>query len=176
MNSALSPSVLPLVLPLVLFALLSCTDTAAVPRGEPAGPQSGGQAEPLDQRGVVHLVTRDGRELRVEVEIASNDPDRSRGLMFRKSMPEGAGMVFVFPEELPRSFWMKNTLLPLDMIFAAADGTIVGIVENTEPLTTTSRRVEGESKYVLEVNGGWASRHGVAAGDRIRIEGMYELE
>jgi uncharacterized membrane protein (UPF0127 family) len=163
------------LLPLLL-APLSCSDTSARPRREPSKPPADGQVERLEQRGVVHVTTRDGRELRLEVEIASNDRDRARGLMFRKTMGEQAGMIFVFPEELPHSFWMKNTLLPLDMLFAAADGRIVGIVENAEPLTTTSRRVEDESKYVLEVNGGWCSRHGVTAGDRLRLEGMYRLE
>ncbi|MGI5861384.1 MAG: DUF192 domain-containing protein [Myxococcales bacterium] len=130
----------------------------------------------MSQRGIARVITADGRELRVEVELASNDRDRARGLMFRKSMPEMAGMYFVFPEESYQSFWMRNTYLPLDMLFIAADGTVVGIVENAEPLTTTPRAVDAESQFVLEVNGGWCSRHGVRRGDKVRLEGMYRLE
>jgi uncharacterized membrane protein (UPF0127 family) len=133
------------------------------------------QPEQLSQRGQVTVTTRDGRELRVAVEVASNDQERGRGLMFRTSMPELAGMFFVFPEDGIQSFWMKNTYLPLDMIFVDSGGRIVGIVENAEPRTLTSRSVDAASRYVLEVNGGWATRHGVRRGDRVRLEGMYDL-
>ncbi len=129
----------------------------------------------LSQRGKVEIKTRDGKEYLLDVEIASDDPSRARGLMFRKSMPEMAGMIFVFPEVASHSFWMKNTFISLDMIFAAPDGTIVGIVERAEPRTTFGRTVERESKFVLEVNGGWCQRHGVAPGDRLSLMGMYDL-
>lgn len=129
----------------------------------------------LSQRGKVILQTRSGKELQLDVEIASNDADRARGLMFRKAMPEMAGMIFVFPQEEFHSFWMKNTFLPLDMMFADAQGRIVGIVEHAQPHTLEPRYVEGESKYVLEVNAGFSARHGVAAGDRLTLVGMYDL-
>lgn len=130
----------------------------------------------LSQSGQVRIHTRDGRQIAVAVEIASNDADRARGLMFRRSMPADAGMIFAFPDEAPRSFWMENTYLSLDMIFARADGTIVGIVESAEPLTRTSRAVRGASKFVLEVNGGFCARHGIAPGDRLELLGLYRLE
>lgn len=130
----------------------------------------------LSQTGQARIHTRDGRQIAVAVEIASNDRDRVRGLMFRRSMPAEAGMIFVFPDEAPRSFWMENTYLPLDMIFARADGTILGAVENAEPLTRTSRAVKGAAKFVLEVNGGFCARHGIAPGDRLELIGLYRLE
>jgi uncharacterized membrane protein (UPF0127 family) len=130
----------------------------------------------LSQRGKVTLRTREGRELRLDVEIASDDPSRSRGLMFRRSLPEDSGMIFVFQEESFHSFWMKNTLIPLDMLFIDAQGKVVGVVENAEPRTLSSRSVEGDSRFVLEVNGGWCARHGVAAGDAVALEGMYDLK
>jgi uncharacterized membrane protein (UPF0127 family) len=130
----------------------------------------------LSQRGKVTIRTGDGRQLQLDVEIASNDPDRARGLMFRKTMPEMAGMIFVFPDDVVRSFWMKNTYLPLDMLFIAADGKVVGIVENAEPLTVTPRSVDANAKYVLEVNGGWCARHGVVKGDKVSLEGSYQLQ
>lgn len=129
----------------------------------------------LSQRGKVTVRTRGGNELRLDVEIASNDADRSRGLMFRKAMPEDAGMIFVFPETAEHSFWMRNTLISLDMLFLDAAGVVVGIVEKAAPLTDTPRTVERDSKYVLEVNGGWAARHGVAPGDQVTLEGLFDL-
>jgi uncharacterized membrane protein (UPF0127 family) len=159
----------------LLAASCACTEVR-----KPAGPDAASGPAPgeamLDQRGKVNLLTRGGAEFQVSVEIASNDETRARGLMFRRSMPEDAGMLFVFAEERHQSFWMKNTYLPLDMLFVDAKGTIVGIVENAEPHTLTSRSVPGVSKFVLELNGGWCARHGVAAGDRMTVEGMYDLQ
>ncbi len=161
-----------LLLPLLALALaVGCREAdARPPRAAEAS-----EAPMLAQRGTATLTTLDGRQFKLEVEIASNDHDRARGLMFRKSMPEMAGMVFVFPEEEVRAFWMKNTLLPLDMLFIAGDGTILGIVENAEPLTTTSRSVDANAKYVFEVNGGWSARHGVVRGDKFALEGKFDL-
>ncbi|HEY3448637.1 MAG TPA: DUF192 domain-containing protein [Myxococcales bacterium] len=165
-----------------LFALsallsLSCTDSRQSPDRANPTPATATEPEPpmLSQRGKVEIKTRDGKEYLLDVEIASDDPSRARGLMFRRTMPEMAGMIFVFPEVAFHSFWMKNTLLSLDMLFVAADGTIIGIVERAEPKTTTGRAVEGDSKYVLEVNGGWCAQHGVAAGDQLSLMGMYDL-
>jgi Uncharacterized conserved protein len=131
---------------------------------------------PLSQRGLVRLRTQNGRVLELNVEIASNDEDRARGLMFRRSLDEMAGMVFVFAQEQQLSFWMENTLIPLDMIFVRSDGTILGIVEEAEPMTRTSRRVEGASRFVLEVKGGFSARHGISPGDTMELVGMYQLE
>ncbi len=106
------------------------------------------------------------------VEVVRTPAEVERGLMFRERLAPDAGMLFVFPETSVHTFWMKNTLIPLDMIFADADGVVVGIVEDAEPLTTTPRQVGAPSRYVLEVNGGWSAAHGVARGDRMRFEGF----
>jgi uncharacterized membrane protein (UPF0127 family) len=81
-------------------------------------------------------------------------------------------MLFLFADTAERSFWMKSTLIPLDMVFVDEGGTIVGIVERAEPRTLTPRTVGKPSRYVLEVNGGWAASHGVRAGDRVRFENV----
>ncbi|MGC4115748.1 MAG: DUF192 domain-containing protein [Myxococcales bacterium] len=163
-----------------LLLLASCNETRQASPDRASSTPSPAVTEPeppmLSQRGKVEIKTRDGKEYLLDVEIASDDPSRARGLMFRRTMPEMAGMIFVFPEVAEHRFWMKNTLLSLDMLFIAADGTVIGIVERAEPQTTTGRAVEGDSKYVLEVNGGWCQKHGVAAGDRIRLMGMYDLK
>ena len=102
-----------------------------------------------------------------------NTPEgRERGMMYRTSNPEDHGMLFVFPEETEHPFWMKNTLISLDMLFVAADGRIVGIHPDAVPLSTNSLTVGKPSMYVLEVNGGWAARHNVRPGDRMEFHAV----
>ncbi|HSN99878.1 MAG TPA: DUF192 domain-containing protein [Candidatus Nanopelagicales bacterium] len=108
----------------------------------------------------------------VLVELAENDEHRTRGLMFRKSMPEHQGMLFVFQDRRTHSFWMRNTCIPLDMLFIDEDGTIVGIEENTPTMTDATFQVGCPSTYVLELNAGWARKHGVKAGQKVKIEGI----
>jgi uncharacterized protein len=104
----------------------------------------------------------------VDAELATTPKERQRGLMYRKSMLPDSGMLFVFKGE-PRihSFWMRNTCLSLDMIFATQDGFIAGIIENVPILNDKSQSIKCSVNYILEVNGGWARRNGVFAGQRI---------
>jgi uncharacterized membrane protein (UPF0127 family) len=101
------------------------------------------------------------------VELADNDAEREKGLMFRKELPEGRGMLFDFHAEAPVSFWMQNTYIPLDMIFIRGDGRILRIAENTEPLSTKIVPSGGPVRAVLEVIGGTARKMGIAPGDRV---------
>jgi uncharacterized protein len=101
------------------------------------------------------------------VELADNDAERARGLMYRKELPEGRGMLFDFGQEQDVSFWMKNTYIPLDMIFIRADGTIRRIAANTEPLSERTVPAGGPVRYVLEVIGGTARNLGIEAGDKV---------
>ncbi|MCI0437410.1 MAG: DUF192 domain-containing protein, partial [Gemmatimonadetes bacterium] len=114
----------------------------------------------------------DGSTVRVALEVVNTPATRERGMMYRTALAEDHGMLFVFPDEVVRSFWMKNTLIPLDMLFIARDGRIVGIAADAVPLSMASRSVGQPSLYVLEVNGGWAARHGVRAGDRVEFRGV----
>lgn len=118
----------------------------------------------------------DGSTVRVSLEVADTPATLERGLMYRSSMPEDRGMLFVFPTETVRSFWMKNTLIPLDMLFIAGDGRIVGIQAETMPLSTAPVSVGRPSRFVLETNGGWSARHGVRAGDRVAFRGVRGIE
>jgi uncharacterized membrane protein (UPF0127 family) len=131
--------------------------------------KKGGEPAAAPQPRVI-VETAAGARHRVDVELARTDPERRQGLMDRPSLPDDAGMLFVFDAPSLQSFWMKNTLIPLDMIFIDDAGTIVGIVESAEPRTLTPRSVGKPSRYVLEVNGGWSKAHGVRAGDRVRFE------
>jgi uncharacterized protein len=101
------------------------------------------------------------------VELAENDAEREKGLMFRKELPEGRGMLFDFHGEQEVSFWMQNTYIPLDMIFIRGDGRILRIAENTQPLSTRIIASGGPVRAVLEVIGGTARKMGIAPGDRV---------
>ena len=101
------------------------------------------------------------------VELATTDEERERGLMFRKELPDGRGMLFDFETDRNVAMWMKNTLIPLDMIFIRNDGRISNIAENTEPMSTRIIPSRGAVRAVLEVAGGTAKRLGIQAGDRV---------
>jgi hypothetical protein len=101
------------------------------------------------------------------VEIADTEAQREKGLMFRKNLPDGQGMLFDFKREQDVSFWMQNTYIPLDMIFIRGDGSILRIVENAEPLSTRTIPSGGPVLAVLEVIGGTARKLGIAPGDRV---------
>jgi len=101
------------------------------------------------------------------VELATDDQERERGLMFRKSLPEGQGMLFDFQRDQPVSFWMHNTYISLDMIFIRGDGTILRVAEDTEPLSDDFIPSGGAVRAVLEVIAGTAKKLGIGPGDRV---------
>ncbi len=101
------------------------------------------------------------------VELATNDAERSRGLMFRKELPEGRGMLFIFDRDEPVSFWMHNTFISLDMIFIRKDGRILRIAESTDPMSDRLIPSGGPVRAVLEVIGGTAHKLGIEPGDRV---------
>lgn len=115
----------------------------------------------------------EGKQLAaVSVEVANRPDTRELGLMYRQYLDQNAGMIFVFTHPEHQTFWMKNTEIPLDMIFADENGKVLGIAENAAPFTETSRAVDGESLYVLEVNGGFSERHHLAPGDVMKFSGF----
>jgi len=106
------------------------------------------------------------------VEVAASGIARERGLMWRKALPAGTGMLFIFPHEQVQSFWMKNTLIPLDLIFIGDDKRIAGIVSQATPMTTAPRGVGKPSLYVLEVPGGWSEKAGIQPGSLVEMDGL----
>jgi uncharacterized membrane protein (UPF0127 family) len=108
---------------------------------------------------------------RFEVELATTEDQRERGLMFRKSMAANAGMLFLYPSEQAVAFWMKNTLIPLDMLFIKGDGSIARIAADAVPEDETPIPSEAAVKAVLEVNGGTAAALGIREGDRVQYSG-----
>jgi uncharacterized membrane protein (UPF0127 family) len=122
-------------------------------------------ARPIGQQ-TIEIATKSGVHV-FTVEIVDNDADRAKGLMYRKELPEGQGMLFDFHRDQEVSFWMQNTYIPLDMIFIRGDGRISHIAENTEPLSTRLIPSNGPVRAVLEVIGGTSGKLGIAAGDRV---------
>jgi uncharacterized membrane protein (UPF0127 family) len=112
------------------------------------------------------------RKLVFHVEVAVTPEQQERGLMYREHLATDGGMLFIAERPRVHTFWMKNTLIPLDMIFIGADRKIVGIVENAEPQTLTERRVNGPSQYVLEIGGGLSSQLGIRAGQDVELNAV----
>jgi hypothetical protein len=107
-----------------------------------------------------------------EIEIATNDEQRARGLMFRNEMAADAGMLFLYRRNRVLTMWMANTYLPLDMLFIGSDGRIVHIAENTIPLSRTTISSRKRARAVLELNAGTARRLSINTGDRIVYDGL----
>ena len=162
-------------------AVVSCSA-----QGEKGSPQSAPQPRPtvlpdvLSEeyqppplpRAKVVLTDAFGLRRTVDVEVAADEDSRNRGLMWRRELKEGQGMLFVFPiaeGERVQNFYMRNTLIPLDMIFIGKDRKIVGIVAQAEPKSWTPRGVGKPSLYVLEVPGGWAEKLGLKPGGPVEL-------
>ena len=108
---------------------------------------------------------------RYYLEIANTPSQREKGLMFRKSLEEKRGMIFLFPSARQNSFWMKNTYIPLDMIFVSPDWEVLGVVENATPFSEEQRSVPGMSQYVIEVLGGEAKKLQIKKGTKVKLYG-----
>jgi uncharacterized protein len=161
--------------------ILSAAMVAALPacRAEPPTPtnvQPAAQASSaLSPAGLelAPLEIRTGSQVhRFTVEVARTPEEQARGLMFRRSVGPQEGMIFPFSPPRPASFWMKNTLVPLDMLFVRADGTIARIAANTVPLSLEPVAVGEPVAAVLELAGGRAAELGIKEGDRVRWEAI----
>lgn len=108
-------------------------------------------------------------ELTLTVEVVDTPGKIERGLMYREHLPPEHGMLFIMGYDHDHAFYMRNTLIPLDMLFITKDKVVAGIVERAEPRTETLRRVGVPSAYVLEVNGGWTAAHAVTPGAKVRF-------
>ncbi len=138
---------------LVLAAMLLCGQLVA----------AGAVAGPVDE---ITIVTAQARH-QFHVELAATTEARRTGLMHRRSLARDAGMLFIFPNSSRHTFWMKNTLIPLDMLFIAGDGHIVYVHHNAQPHSLTPIGPEEDATAVLEINGGLSRRLGITIGDRI---------
>ncbi|WFU21327.1 DUF192 domain-containing protein [Bradyrhizobium sp. CB1717] len=137
-----------------LVAILVATFAAA------SAPVRAASFQPLE------IVTKNGVQV-FSVEMATTEEEKQTGLMYRKELADGKGMLFDFNPEQEISMWMKNTYVSLDMIFIRADGRILRIAENTEPLSTKIISSRGPARAVLEVVAGTAQKYGIRPGDRV---------
>lgn len=129
-------------------------------------------AAAAQERVPLTIETAGGARHAFQVEIADDDGERSQGLMFRKEMAPDHGMLFVFERSTTIAMWMKNTPLPLDMLFISAEGRIVDLHERAVPFSLDTIASRRRARYVLEVNGGTVDRLGIAVGDRVSGAGI----
>jgi hypothetical protein len=133
---------------------------AALALVAPQAPASAAEFQPLE------IVTKSGVRM-FSVEIAKTEEERATGLMYRKELADGRGMLFDFTPEQQVSMWMKNTFVSLDMIFITGDGRVLRIAENTEPQSLKIISSGGPARAVLEVVAGTAKKYGIAPGDQV---------
>lgn len=147
---------------LCLFVAFSCKDTE--------------KSKPIQtvdisftKDGDLHLIKKDTDSIiqTLDIEIADNEYKTQTGLMYRESMEDNQAMLFIFPDVRPRSFYMKNTVIALDIIYIDADKNIVSFQKNAKPYDATSLPSGKPAKYVLEINAGLSDRWGLEIGDRI---------
>ncbi len=117
------------------------------------------------------LETQSGKHS-FKIEVATTDAERQLGLMFRRSLPEDGGMLFLYREAQPVAMWMKNTIIPLDMVFIDAFGRVHRIETHTEPFSTTPIPSDGPVQAILELNAGAADAIGLKAGDKVIYPGL----
>lgn len=120
----------------------------------------------------VHLMADDGTERTVTVEVVRDEAEVRRGLMHRRHLAPAAGMLFLMGEDADHTFWMRNTYIPLDMIFINAGMQVAGVAADAVPHDESLRSVGAPSRYVLEVNAGWSKKHQVGAGAKVRFENV----
>jgi uncharacterized membrane protein (UPF0127 family) len=144
-----------------MVALLGAVETQAQASQAPAAAPA-----PLRPLESIEIVTRHGVR-RFKVEIADNEASREYGLMFRKSLAPDHGMLFEFDRPDLQAFWMKNTLIPLDIIYIGTDGRIVSIAADARPMDTTPLYSKGPAVGVLEIEGGLAAKLGIRPGDPV---------
>ncbi len=127
------------------------------------------------RRAVVVFEGVERKTTEFQVEVVATPEERARGLMFRKSIGHNEGMLFVFPHEQQLAFWMRNTFVPLDMVFVSSDFRVVGVLKDVPPLTEERRMVDGASQYVLEFAAGTAAREGIEPGMRVSVKGKLPI-
>ena len=124
--------------------------------------------------GSLTIANDDGERFEFDVYLATEFEQQRRGLMFVRDMPERTGMLFIYEDEDIRSMWMKNTYIPLDMVFARADGTVTNVITDTVPQTLRSNRSTEPARYVLELNAGTARRLGIGKQSRLVLSTAWQ--
>jgi uncharacterized protein len=153
-----------------LSTLATLAALAALPACKSGGQKAGTTSAPASIASVA--IDTGSRKVAFRVEVALTPEEHARGLMYRSQLAADAGMIFVFESPSVQRFWMKNTLIPLDMIFIGKDRRIVGIVEDAVPETETERMVGAPSLYVLEISGGLSAQLGIKRGAPVEFQNV----
>jgi uncharacterized protein len=151
---------------LFAIALCLCANFSAISTGFADTPDSS-QLDRIFRQSTLQIATPDARLHTFKVWIADDNERRARGLMFVKQLADNEGMLFVYEEAQRISMWMKNTFIPLDMVFIAADGKVINVAENTQPQSLTTIESDGDAIGVVELKGGTAARLHIAKGARV---------
>ena len=149
------------ILIFVMLALAACSPQPATSEG--TMPELDGAFEFAQ----LEIINDSGERLSFDIYLAKTDEQRRRGLMFVRNMPERTGMLFIYDEEDIHSMWMKNTYIPLDIIYALGDGSVSSVIQDTVPLSLTSLASREPVQYVLELNAGAARQLGIGRSSQI---------
>ena len=149
------------VITFVILALAACSPQPATSEGTMPELDSAFEFAQLE------IVNDSGDRLSFDIYLAKTDEQRRRGLMFVRNMPERTGMLFIYDEEDIHSMWMKNTYIPLDIIYALGDGSVSSVIQDTVPLSLTSLASREPVQYVLALNAGAARQFGIGRSSRI---------
>ena len=149
------------------FVALACLSLAACSPQPATEPGTVPELDGAFEFAQLEIINDDGESLEFDVYLATKFEQQRRGLMFVRNMPERTGMLFIYDQDEVHSMWMKNTYIPLDMVFARSDGTVSSVIHDTVPLTLKSNSSTEPVRYVLELNSGVARRFGIGTGSKL---------
>jgi len=153
------------ILSIISLLVVSCQDNTEQPIKH--AQISDGQPK-FEKEGELSFLKPDGAQIvKINIEVADDEASRQQGLMNRSFMSNEQGMLFIFDKQEPQAFWMRNTIISLDIIYVNTQKEIVSIVEDAAPFSDRSLPSKGPAIYVVEVNGGFCAQHGIASGDKI---------
>jgi len=137
----------------------------------PKSPNKPNEGPTFTKQGTLSFIDQQNKESikTIDIEVKKDDYERAEGMMWRKSMEDTQGMLFIMDAPEPQTFWMRNTYIPLDIMFVDEDRTILNIRKNAPPQTLGPQSSEGNALYVVEVTGGFSDKFGVEAGDKIEF-------
>lgn len=147
---------------LIITTIVSCGDESKEPEVETVNIE-------FKKEGNLQVLKNGEVTRTIDIEIADTPYEWETGLMYRESMEDNQGMLFIYPNAAPRSFYMKNTYIPLDIIFLGADTTVVSFKENAIPRDETSIPSNAPAKFILEINGGKVADWNIETGDKMRF-------
>ena len=151
---------------MIVACILSIT-VSAIPVSAVRGGNGEKVSRPDFDRSTVTVIRTDGMRISFKAEVATRGKDQAYGLMFMRSMPDDQCMIFSYISPMPVAFWMKNTVIPLDMLFVRPDGVIGQIKDKARPQDKTLIYSQGPVSAVIEINGGLAEKYGLSIGDKV---------